>query len=193
MDEWLDLREVSAGEPCVNCGQPLEVVRCIETGHIFKLGRRYAEAMGATVLDADGVERPITMGSYGIGIGRAMAAVAEVHHDDRGLVWPVAVAPYEAVITVASMRDEAAVAAAERLYRELRDSGVDVLLDDRDARAGVKFADSELVGIPWRITAGRAVADGEVELTERATLTTERVALDDAAARVAALVATARV
>ena len=192
MDEWLDLREVSAGEPCVNCGQPLDVVRCIETGHIFKLGRRYAEAMGAAVLDADGVERPITMGSYGIGIGRAMAAVAEVHHDDRGLVWPVAVAPYEAVITVPSMRDEAAVAAAERLYRELRDSGVDVLLDDRDARAGVKFADSELVGIPWRLTVGRAVADGEVELTERATLTTERIPLDDAAARVAALVASAR-
>ena len=190
--EWLDLREVSAGEPCVTCGQPLEVVRCIETGHIFKLGRRYAEAMGATVLDADGVERAITMGSYGIGIGRAMAAVAEVHHDDRGLVWPVAVAPYETVITVASMRDDAAVAAAERLYGELESLGVEVLLDDRDARAGVKFADSELVGIPWRITAGRAVADGEVELTERATGDTERVAIDDAAARVAAMVTSAR-
>ena len=185
VDEWLDLREVSAGEPCVNCGQPLEVVRCIETGHIFKLGRRYSEAMGATVLDADGVERTITMGSYGIGIGRAMAAVAEVHHDDRGLVWPVAVAPYETVITVASMRDDAAVAAAERLYGELQGLGVEVLLDDRDARAGVKFADSELVGIPWRITAGRAVADGEVELTERATGDTQRVGIEDAAAQVA--------
>ena len=192
VDEWLDLREVSAGEPCVNCGRPLEVVHCIETGHIFKLGRRYAEAMGATVLDADGVERAITMGSYGIGIGRAMAAVAEVHHDDRGLVWPTAVAPYEAVITVASMRDDDAVAAAEQLYGELRDPGVDVLLDDRDARAGVKFADAELVGIPWRVTVGRAVADGQVELTERATLTTERIAIHDAAARVAALVASAR-
>ncbi|MDE0516651.1 MAG: proline--tRNA ligase, partial [Acidimicrobiaceae bacterium] len=185
VDEWLDLREVSAGEPCVTCGQPLEVVRCIEAGHIFKLGRRYAEAMGATVLDADGVERPITMGSYGIGIGRAMAAVAEVHHDDRGLVWPVAVAPYETVITVASMRDDAAVAAAERLYGDLQGQGVEVLLDDRDARAGVKFADSELVGIPWRITAGRAVADGEVELTERATGDTQRVRIEDAAAQVA--------
>ena len=187
VDEWLDLREVSAGEPCTNCGRPLEVIRCIETGHIFKLGRRYAEAMGATVLDADGVERPITMGSYGIGIGRAMAAVAEVHHDDRGLIWPVAVAPYETVITVASMRDEAAVAAAEQLYAELGGRGVEVLLDDRDARAGVKFADAELVGFPWRITAGRAVADGEVELTERATGDTRRVEIGDAAARVAAL------
>jgi len=192
VDEWLDLREVSAGEPCVNCGQPLEVVRCIETGHIFKLGRRYSEAMGAAVLDADGVERTITMGSYGIGIGRAMAAVAEVHHDDRGLVWPAAVAPYATVITVASMRDDAAVAAAERLYGELLGQGVEVLLDDRDARAGVKFADAELVGIPWRITAGRAVADGEVELTERATGDTKRVRIEDAAARVAAALASAR-
>ena len=189
VDEWLDLREVSAGEPCVNCGQPLEVVRCIETGHIFKLGRRYSEAMGATVLDTDGVERTITMGSYGIGIGRAMAAVAEVHHDDRGLVWPVAVAPYETVITVASMRDDNAVATAERLYGELQTLGVEVLLDDRDARAGVKFADAELVGIPWRITAGRAVADGEVELTARATGDTQRVRIEDAAAQVAARLA----
>ena len=192
VDEWLDLREVSAGEPCTNCGRPLEVIRCIETGHIFKLGRRYAEAMGATVLDADGVERPITMGSYGIGVGRAMAAVAEVHHDDRGLIWPVAVAPYETVITVASMRDETAVAAAEQLYLELQSLGVEVLLDDRDARAGVKFADAELVGIPWRITAGRAVADGEVELTERATGDTQRVGIEDAAARVAGLLDSAR-
>ena len=191
VDEWLDLREVSAGEPCVNCGRPLEVVRCIETGHIFKLGRRYSEAMGATVLDADGEERTITMGSYGIGIGRAMAAVAEVHHDDRGLVWPVAVAPYGTVITVASMRDDAAVAAAERLYGELQGQGVEVLLDDRDARAGVKFADAELVGIPWRITAGRAVADGEVELTERATGDTRRVGIGDAASQVAERLASA--
>ena len=191
VDEWLDLREVSAGEPCVNCGRALEVVRCIETGHIFKLGRRYAEAMGATVLDADGVERTITMGSYGIGIGRAMAAVAEVHHDDRGLVWPVAVAPYESVITVASMRDGAAVAAAEQIYGELRARGVEVLLDDRDARAGVKFADAELVGIPWRITAGRATADGEVELTARATGDTQRVGIEDAAAQLGARLASA--
>ena len=192
VDEWLDLREVSAGEPCVNCGRPLEVVRCIEAGHIFKLGRRYAEAMGAAVLDADGVERTITMGSYGIGIGRAMAAVAETHHDDRGLIWPVAVAPYETVITVASMRDDAAVAAAERLYGELQVLGVEVLLDDRDARAGVKFADAELVGIPWRITVGRALAEGAVELTDRTNGETQRVGVEDAAARVAALIADAQ-
>ena len=192
VDEWLDLREVSAGEPCMNCGRPLEVVRCIETGHIFKLGRRYAEAMGAAVLDADGAERTITMGSYGIGIGRAMAAVAETHHDGRGLIWPVAVAPYETVITVASMRDDAAVVAAEQLYQRLQSLGVEVLLDDRDARAGVKFADAELVGIPWRITVGRALAEGAVELTDRTNGETQRVGVEDAAARVAALIADAR-
>ena len=118
-----------------------------------------------------------------------MAAVAEVHHDDRGLIWPAAVAPYEAVITVASMRDDDAVAAAEQIYGDLRVRDVEVLLDDRDARAGVKFADSELVGIPWRITAGRAVADGEVELTERATGDTQRVGIEDAVAEVAARLA----
>ena len=192
VDEWLDLREVSAGEPCMNCGRPLEVVRCIETGHIFKLGRRYAEAMGAAVLDADGAERTITMGSYGIGIGRAMAAVAETHHDGRGLIWPVAVAPYETVITVASMRDDAAVVAAEQLYQRLQSLGVEVLLDDRDARAGVKFADAELVGIPWRITVGRALAEGAVELTDRTNGETQRVGVEDAAARVAALIADAQ-
>ncbi len=189
---WLDLREVSAGEPCPECGQPLEVLRCIETGHIFKLGRRYAEAMGATVLDAEGTERAVNMGSYGIGIGRAVAAVAEAHHDDRGLIWPVPVAPYEVVITVASMRDESAVAVAERLYAELREQGCEVLLDDRDARAGVKFADSELIGIPWRITAGRAAADGAVELTERASGDTDLLETSAAAAKVASLLAPAR-
>ena len=192
VDEWLDLREASAGEPCARCGAPLEVIRCIEAGHIFKLGRRYAKALGAAVLDDRGVERPITMGSYGIGIGRALAAIAETHHDERGLAWPPAVAPYEAVITVVNVRDSAASAAGERLYREMRDRGVDVLLDDRKARAGVKFADAELIGIPWRVTLGRALAQGEVELTERATGAAERVPVTDIAARVARLLAAAR-
>ena len=192
VDEWLDLREVAAGEPCSVCGSPLEVVRCIETGHIFKLGRRYAEALGATVLDPDGTERTITMGSYGIGIGRAMAAVAEIHHDDKGLVWPVPVAPFEAVIIVAAARDEAAAAAGQRLYEKLGDRGVEALLDDRDARAGVKFADAELIGVPWRVTVGRALADGVVELTDRSTGKTERVPVDTAATRLAEAVAAAR-
>ncbi len=187
VDGWLDLREVSDGEPCARCGTPLQVLRCIETGHIFKLGRGYAEAMGATVLDAEGAQRTITMGSYGIGIGRAMAAIAETHHDDRGLVWPAAVAPYDVVVTVASVANSEAMAAGERLYGELQAAGVDTLFDDRDARAGVKFADAELIGIPWRITIGRALADGKVELTERSTRTTQEVPLADATTHTTAL------
>jgi prolyl-tRNA synthetase len=192
VDSWSDLREVGDGEPCPKCGTALEVVRCIETGHIFKLGTQYAEAMGAEVLDPDGVKRTLIMGSYGIGIGRAMAAVAETFHDDKGLIWPVAVAPYEAVITVASMKDDAAVAAGNVLYDDLRALGIDVLLDDRDARAGVKFADSELIGIPWRVTIGKALADGEVEVTDRATGETKRITTDAAADHVAAAISTAR-
>jgi len=184
VDRYVDLREVSSGEACSNCGAELSIVRCIEAGHIFKLGRTYAEALGAQVLDENGKTQTPIMGSYGIGIGRNVAAIAETHHDDNGLIWPVTVAPFEAVVTIVSLRDEASVAAGEQLYADLRAEGIDVLLDDRDARAGVKFADSELVGIPFRITIGpKALADGDVEYTPRATGETERIALTDAVAR----------
>ncbi len=193
VDAWLDLREVAAGEACATCGEALEIVRCIEVGHIFKLGTRYAEAMGAVVLDPDGVQRPLEMGSYGIGIERAVAAVAETHHDDKGLAWPVAVAPFEAVITVVNVGDEASVAAAESVYESLQASGVDALLDDRDVRAGVKFNDAELIGVPFRLTIGpRALADGEAEFTARAADSTSRVSLDGAAEAMAEAVASAR-
>jgi len=173
--QWADLREVSAGEPCSKCGTALEVIRCVESGHIFKLGTTYAEKFGVTVSDSTGAQVPVMMGSYGIGIGRNMAAVAESHNDDRGLIWPVSIAPFEVVITLVKL-DDVSVAAAEDLYESLKANGVDVLLDDRDTRAGVKFADAELIGIPWRITIGpRALADNEVELSERATGTTSRV------------------
>lgn len=179
VDDWADLRRVSAGEPCVECGASLEVVRCIEVGHIFKLGTKYSDALGAVVLDPNGKQQPLVMGSYGIGIGRNMAAIAEIHHDDKGLVWPLNVAPFEVVLTVVASQDEASVAASETLYDRLRAGGVDVLLDDRDARAGVKFADAELIGIPYRVTIGpRALAEGQVELTSRATGETSRVDID---------------
>ena len=183
--EYIDLREVSEGEPCPKCGTAIEIIRCIEAGHIFKLGTQYSEAMGANVLDADGVQRPIVMGSYGIGIGRNMATIAETHNDDKGLVWPVEVAPFEVVITLMNVKDEDTVNAANALYEELLAAGVDVLLDDRDARAGVKFADAELIGIPFRITMGpRGIKEGTVEFTPRTTLETEEVALDAIAAKV---------
>ncbi len=182
---FVDLREVSAGEACPKCETPLEIVRAIEAGHIFKLGTRYAEAMGAHVLDADGNKRTIVMGSYGIGVGRNMAAIAETHADEKGLVWPVSVAPFEVVVTVMKIDDEATMSAAEKIYEELRAAGIDVLIDDRDARAGVKFADSELIGIPFRVTVGpRGIADGNVEYTVRSTMETVDVGADAVVATV---------
>ena len=179
VDEWMDLRDVSAGEACISCGEPLTIVRCIEAGHIFKLGTKYAEALGAHVMDPNGKHCPLVMGSYGIGIERNVAAIAETYHDDNGLNWPVAVAPFEAVITIVSLKDDASVTAAEALYDELKAKRIDVLLDDRDARPGVKFADAELIGIPYRITIGpRALAEGEVEFTARSDGETTRVGID---------------
>ncbi|MEM7274116.1 MAG: proline--tRNA ligase [Actinomycetota bacterium] len=192
VEQWADLREVAAGEACPLCGANLDMIRCVEAGHIFKLGTLYAEKFNIAVSDAEGNQVPVIMGSYGIGIGRNMATIAETYHDDKGLKWPVAVAPYEAVITVLKL-DEDTLGAAERLYDGLRARGIDVLLDDRDARAGVKFADAELIGIPYRLTLGpKALADGEVELTLRATGETERVAVDAAVGTVADAVVAAR-
>ena len=170
VDGWADLREVQAGEPCVECGETLEIVRCIEAGHIFKLGRKYADAMGISVLDADGRSQVPTMGSYGIGIGRAVAAIVENHHDDVGLIWPLSVAPYQILVTVLDIDDEACMEVASHLEISLREAGIDVLVDDRKARPGVKFADAELIGIPYRVTVGaRGLAKGEVEFTPRST------------------------
>jgi len=193
VESFVDLREVRAGEPCVNCGTELEIVRCIEAGHIFQLGTEYSEALGAHVLDPDGNQINLVMGSYGIGIGRNMAAAAETHHDDNGLIWPVSIAPYEAVITIVSLKDEASFTAGEQLYTELKARGIDVILDDRDARAGVKFADAELIGIPFRVTIGpKALAEGEVEFTPRASGETTRVGIDAVVDQLVDAIAAAR-
>ena len=190
---YVDLREVSVGEACPKCQTSIEIVRAIEAGHIFKLGTKYAEAMNAFVLDADGEKRTIVMGSYGIGIGRNMATVAETHNDDKGLVWPVSIAPFEVCITVMKIDDADTMNAAEALYSELRAAGIDVLIDDRDARAGVKFADCELIGIPYRVTMGpRGIVNGQVELTDRSTMDTVDVALSDIAQTVISQVTEAR-
>jgi len=167
-ESWVDMRLVRAGEGCPDCGESLEVKRTIEVGHIFKLGTKFSEALGISVADPQGEDRIVWMGSYGIGVGRAMAAVVESCNDDSGIVWPVSVSPYEAVITVVKMDDEETVAAADSIYAELQAAGVDVIIDDRDVRPGVKFSDAELVGIPYRITVGpRGLSDGMVELLRR--------------------------
>ncbi len=189
VDHWVDLRGILEGEACISCGEPLSIVRCIEAGHIFKLGRKYAEAMGAKVLDADGVTQTITMGSYGIGVGRAMAAAAETHHDDNGLQWPMTIAPYEVVITIVKTDHQESMAAAENAYAELQAAGVDVLLDDRPGRPGVKFADAELVGIPLRLTVGpRGLENNQLEFTDRRDGTKSDLVLDQATQHIIDLV-----
>ena len=182
---WADLREVRAGEPCPRCGAPLEIIKAIEAGHIFKLGRKYTTTLGVSVLGPDGAPIVPVMGCYGIGAERAMAVIAEVHHDDAGLIWPVAVAPAEVTVLTLSPQDEATVAAAEALYAELQAAGVDTLIDDRDERPGVKFRDAELIGIPFRVSVGpRDLAQGVIEITNRATGDKERVPADQAVTRV---------
>ena len=168
VDQWVDMRSIVDGEGCPSCSEPLRVVRCIEAGHIFKLGRKYSEAMGVTVLDSEGKSQTPTMGSYGIGVGRAMAAIAETHCDDSGLIWPMSVAPYEVVLTVVKTDDENSMKIADEIYTDLKANGIDVLLDDREERPGVKFADAELIGIPLRVTIGpRGLENGVVEFLDR--------------------------
>ncbi len=189
VDTWLDLRRVAAGEGCPVCGSPLEVKRTIEVGHIFKLGTKFSEALGATVLDERGEQRVIWMGSYGIGVGRNLATVVETHNDAKGIVWPVAIAPYEVVVTIATADDPATVGAAESIYRALGAAGIDVILDDRDERPGVKFADAELIGVPYRVTVGRrGIAEGEVEVVRRGDGTMERLAPEAAVQRLVEVV-----
>jgi prolyl-tRNA synthetase len=190
--QWADLRAAEEGEPCVRCGNPLTVIKGIEVGHIFKLGYKYSDAMQLSVLGSDGKPVKPVMGCYGIGVERAMAACIEVHHDEKGIVWPAAVAPFEAVVVVAQQNDAAVAEAGERAYQALLDAGVDVIIDDRPDRVGVKFSDAELVGIPFRITIGkRGLATGSAELTNRATSETVTVSLDDLAKHVREAVAEA--
>jgi prolyl-tRNA synthetase len=182
VDAWADLRAVGDGEACPLCGDTLRVATTIEIGHIFKLGTRYSEALGALVQDETGQSRPIVMGSYGIGVTRNMAALVEVHHDEAGITWPVAVAPFEVVVTVVNPRDVASEEAAGQLHAALRAEGIEVLLDDRDERPGVKFKDADLVGIPYRLTVGpKGLAEGKVELMRRRDRRTQLVELAKAA------------
>jgi prolyl-tRNA synthetase len=177
---WASLREVAAGDACVNCGHGLEVERGIEVGHIFKLGYKYSDAMDIRVSGPDGKPVKPIMGCYGIGVERAMATAVEVHHDDKGIIWPVAIAPFEVVVVIAQQEDAAVAAAGEQVYQALLDSGAEVIVDDRQVRAGVKFSDAELTGIPFRVTVGkRGLAAGTAELTDRAAGSTVAIPLDE--------------
>ena len=180
VDEWFELRTVESGERCPRCdGGVLEVFKGMEIGHIFKLGTKYSESMGATVLNQDGKEVPIVMGSYGIGVERIMTAVVEQQHDEDGIVWPQSLAPFDVVVTITNMKQDDLRQTGEKLYQELGRAGLDVLLDDRDERAGVKFKDADLIGIPYRINVGKKVAEGVVELFDRRAKRSEDVKISD--------------
>jgi prolyl-tRNA synthetase len=190
---WADLRTVCTGEPCSICGQPLRIQRAIEVGHVFKLGTKYSKALNAVYLDEAGQQQLIIMGSYGIGITRTLQAIIEQSNDKDGIIWPISVAPYTVCITPLSVAPESQVmTVAEKIYSELNAQGIDVIIDDRDERPGVKFKDADLVGFPIRIGVGeKSIAKGEVELKRRGG---EMVAIkpDEAAQKVQTLLQTSK-
>ena len=168
LSEWTDLLLVTGGDGCPRCDGTLELHRGIEVGHIFKLGTKYSEAMHCTYLDDQGASHPMTMGCYGLGIGRTVAAAIEQNHDENGIIWPLPLAPFEVLVMGLSSRDEQVVETADRLYGQLDEQGIEVLYDDRDERPGVKFKDADLIGIPVRLVVGaKSLAEGQVELSRR--------------------------
>ncbi len=177
--QWADLRSVKSGEGCPQCEGTLEVRKALEIGHIFKLGTKYSESMGATVLTEEGRNVPLVMGSYGIGVERIMASAIEQSHDENGIIWPMPIAPFQIVITPVNFADSHQIEVAERLYDELTRGGIEVLLDDRDERPGVKFKDADLIGVPLRLTLGpKKLAQGIIELTDRRKRTLQDTPLD---------------
>lgn len=177
--EYADLRIIREGDRCPRCGEEIRIVRGIEVGHVFKLGMKYSKAMGATFLDRDGKEKYMIMGCYGIGIGRTAAACIEQSHDEDGIIWPLSIAPFHVIITPVNVNNEQISRAAEELYARLVASGIEVILDDRDERAGVKFKDADLIGIPLRITVGsKGLAEGVVEVRFRKSGEVEKVPIE---------------
>lgn len=182
--EFVDIRLVEAGELCPECGKPLKVTRGIEVGNIFQLGTKYSEPMNGVYLDKDGKAKPYIMGCYGIGISRTAAAAVEAHHDEHGIKWPIAIAPYHVIVVPVNAKDETQVKVAEDIYNKLLAEGIEVVLDDRNERAGVKFKDAELIGFPFRITVGKTIENGNVELVTRATLDKEEMTPENAVSQV---------
>jgi prolyl-tRNA synthetase len=189
VDRWADLSAATAGATCARCGEgDLTIERSIEVGHTFQLGTRYSEPLGATFVDEDGTERHYVMGCYGIGVSRIVASVAEQHLDEQGLVWPVALAPFDAVVIATNMDQPEVVRTAEGVYEDLLAAGVDAVLDDREERAGVKFADADLIGFPVQVVVGaRGLAEGTVEVKTRATGDRVAVAVTDVVGEVRAV------
>jgi prolyl-tRNA synthetase len=177
-----DVRNVVEGEGCPHCGSPLKVAKAVEVGHIFKLGYKYTESMGARVLDPNGKEVMPIMGCYGIGIERILTAAIEQNHDANGFWLSRSIAPFDVVVTVTNASDANLLSVGESIATELEAAGFDVLLDDRDERAGVKFKDADLIGIPYRVNVGKKAAEGKVELVTRSTASSEDIAIADVVA-----------
>ena len=179
--ETHDLRNAAAGDPCPKCGADLEIVHGIEVGHVFKLGTKYSESLDANFLDADEKKHPIIMGCYGIGVTRVVAAIVETCHDEGGIVWPEAVAPYTVEMIPLNVKDESVMEAANGIYDQLNDAGIEVLMDDRDQRPGFKFKDADLIGLPYRmVVGGKGLKEGIVEIKRRTDEKATRVPLADA-------------
>lgn len=179
-----DYKLVAEGDMCPKCGSPINIRRGVEVGHIFKLGTKYSESMGANYLDENGKEKPLVMGCYGIGINRTVAAIIEQHHDENGILWPMAVAPYKVIVMPANVKNEEQMNRAEKIYEDLKTRGVDVLLDDRNERVGVKFKDADLIGIPIRVTVGKKVVEDIVEFKLRKNQDIEEVNIEDVVDRI---------
>jgi prolyl-tRNA synthetase len=190
--EFHDLRQVAPGDTEIESGLPLEILKTVEIGHIFKLGYKYSHSMGLNVLNHEGVETPVIMGSYGIGVERILCAAVELFSDQNGIALPASIAPFEVVITPVKSSDESLQKAARALYDELKALGVDVLLDDRDLSPGVKFKDADLIGIPFRVNVGKKLVDGMVEVVNRRTRESADVAVTEAAHLLAAQIAAAK-
>lgn len=183
-----DIKVLNEGDPCPVCGAPVKHARGIEVGQVFKLGTKYSESMGAMYKDENQKDQPIVMGCYGIGVTRTLAAIVEQHHDENGIIWPMSVAPYHAIITLVKPDDEVQAKAAKEIYDSLQKSHVEVLLDDRKERPGVKFKDADLIGIPVRITVGKLAGEGKVEFKLRRDSEKEEIGISEAIERTVALV-----
>jgi prolyl-tRNA synthetase len=189
VSEFADVRVIKETDPCPRCGGKLEFARGIEVGHVFKLGTKYSKTLHAVYLDKNGKEQLMQMGCYGIGVGRTVAAAIEQSHDDKGIIWPMTLAPYQVIITPVNVNDAALLRTAEVIYGSLQDQGLEVILDDRDERAGVKFNDADLIGIPIRVTVGpKRLAEGAVEVKLRKSDQVKAVSLEDITGYVASLV-----
>ncbi|MBG1258687.1 proline--tRNA ligase [Nostoc commune] len=179
----VDIRKARPGDRAIhNPEQTLQSARGIEAGHIFQLGTKYSQAMGATYTNEQGEEKPLFMGCFGVGVSRLAQAAVEQSYDKDGIIWPVAIAPYHAIVTIPNIKDAQQVEIAQKLYTELNQAGIETILDDRDERAGVKFKDADLIGIPYRIVTGRAIANGKVEVVERATRKSQEIVIDEVTA-----------